>query len=463
MYWRNAGFPSSTKTRKGDSSPSRTFLPPIPTARQGGSSLISSSREKPLFSLSPSRVELFPGGSVDMVLTGSSDSPVVVRERLVCQGIIGAQGSNEHIMSVDIICRFVAPVLSISSKELNFYIKKDKGKRLLPVYEKLVLKNVSSLSRSVELSLVEPFSLCEDPGDHISATTKVHSARSQAELWICFNPAFYPDRVSRTVDEFLEVHYPGHQQEDMVSLHAEVHHPNLSFSSTTVDFGCVFNCTGTRKVITITNCSPLPVSYHWGFLDDQKHSNIRYVYTEHIYILSKQNIYHFSDGSIGIRIDHLCCPVYYGQLQPGDQQQVTLFFYGHKNASREVVAQCHVEEGPSYEVKLRGEASLSDCYRGIVIAGLESAYTQSAASTLKVVLKALNNRKHIYAVNLSDSYAALKARERAQREAERKLQEFYSAVRNQQRKRSAESVMVLEDLKQSLIYARRGSLNHLHE
>ncbi|XP_008288806.1 hydrocephalus-inducing protein homolog [Stegastes partitus] len=388
MYWRNAGFPSSTKTRKGDSSPSRTFLPPIPTARQGGSSLISSSREKPLFSLSPSRVELFPGGSVDMVLTGSSDSPVVVRERLVCQGIIGAQGSNEHIMSVDIICRFVAPVLSISSKELNFYIKKDKGKRLLPVYEKLVLKNVSSLSRSVELSLVEPFSLCEDPGDHISATTKsmVVGARSQAELWICFNPAFYPDRVSRTVDEFLEVHYPGHQQEDMVSLHAEVHHPNLSFSSTTVDFGCVFNCTGTRKVITITNCSPLPVSYHWGFLDDQKHSNIRE--TEMLVEERKQRNpesqteeLQSSSGMLSPAFSvsvsrrpstdeqsSTQCPVRveevfdilpkYGQLQPGDQQQVTLFFYGHKNASREVVAQCHVEEGPSYEVKLRGEASV---------------------------------------------------------------------------------------------------------
>lgn len=27
-------------------------------------------------------------------------------------------------MSVDITCRFVAPLLSISSKQLNFYIKK---------------------------------------------------------------------------------------------------------------------------------------------------------------------------------------------------------------------------------------------------------------------------------------------------------------------------------------------------
>lgn len=52
--------------------------------------------------------------------------------------------------------------------------------------------------------------------------------------------------------------------------------------------------------------------------------------------------------------------------------------------------------------------------------GLESVYTQSAANTLQAVLKALNNRKHIYAVNLADSYTALQARVRAQRETEGK-------------------------------------------
>jgi len=61
---------------------------------------------------------------------------------------------------------------------------------------------------------------------------------------------------------------------------------------------------------------------------------------------------------------------------------------------------------------------LSDCHRGIVIDGLQSVFAPSAASTLTTVLKALNNRKHIFVVNLSDSYAAWKAREKAQREAE---------------------------------------------
>lgn len=53
-----------------------------------------------------------------------------------------------------------------------------------------------------------------------------------------------------------------------------------------------------------------------------------------------------------------------------------------------------------------------------MIDGLQSAFTHSASSALLVVLKALSNRKHIYVVNLSDSYDALKERERQQREAE---------------------------------------------
>lgn len=55
-----------------------------------------------------------------------------------------------------------------------------------------------------------------------------------------------------------------------------------------------------------------------------------------------------------------------------------------------------------------------------MIDGLESVYTQSVTNTLQVVLKALNNRKHIYVVHLSISSAALKAQERAERETEGK-------------------------------------------
>lgn len=163
LYWLTDDSLPSTKTRKVNFS-GRTVLPPISAPRKKD---ISGRRS--LFSVSPPRVELFPGCSVDMVLTGSSDSPrvrqfardpkseqnksrnlyvhgqifsirleacgstctlqmllssQVVQERLICRAIVGDQSSLEQIMSIDVTCLFMATMLSISPKQLNFFIKK---------------------------------------------------------------------------------------------------------------------------------------------------------------------------------------------------------------------------------------------------------------------------------------------------------------------------------------------------
>lgn len=110
------------------------------------------------------------------------------------------------------------------------------GQVLQPIYEKLVLSNVSTQSLSLELSLTEPFSLCEAPGSFSSATIKVHppaalastrGCRSrrlsedaglsstrlsvfqaaslgvgeQAVAWVCFSPPTCVDLVSKVLDE----------------------------------------------------------------------------------------------------------------------------------------------------------------------------------------------------------------------------------------------------------------------
>lgn len=56
------------------------------------------------------------------------------------------------------------------------YVSQVPGQSLSPLFEKLILENVSSLPVCMELSLVEPFSLCEASGAHIRATTKVHTS-----------------------------------------------------------------------------------------------------------------------------------------------------------------------------------------------------------------------------------------------------------------------------------------------
>lgn len=75
MYWRTDGFQSSTKLNNRDSP---TILPAISTPKKKGCrSFLSSGTEKPVFSITPSRVELFPGCSADMVLTGTSNTSKV--------------------------------------------------------------------------------------------------------------------------------------------------------------------------------------------------------------------------------------------------------------------------------------------------------------------------------------------------------------------------------------------------
>lgn len=66
-------------------------------------------------------------------------SSQVVQERLVCHGIVGRQGCCELIMSVDVTCRFVAPMLSFSSKQLKFYMEKVGQKIISPGYFDLKL------------------------------------------------------------------------------------------------------------------------------------------------------------------------------------------------------------------------------------------------------------------------------------------------------------------------------------
>ena len=48
----------------------------------------------------------------------------------------------------------------------------------------------------------------------------------------------------------------------------------------------------------------------------------------------------------------------FGSLDPGESQQVQLTFYGHAWVSASVLALCHVEGGPSYQLPLSGEASV---------------------------------------------------------------------------------------------------------
>ena len=47
----------------------------------------------------------------------------------------------------------------------------------------------------------------------------------------------------------------------------------------------------------------------------------------------------------------------HGTLLPGESQQVQFTFYGYRDIATECLAACVVDGGPTYHVRLSGEAS----------------------------------------------------------------------------------------------------------
>ncbi|XP_067402985.1 hydrocephalus-inducing protein homolog isoform X1 [Emydura macquarii macquarii] len=268
LYWMTEGFPPFRQ---------RNHLPDIGNAK-GKNFTQRPETPSPVFKLHPLRMELNPGKTMDMMLEGFSNTPKVVKERLICHAIIGKQSGKERIMKVDITCEFIAPILHLSSKKITFRVEKHPSDVLTPQYEPLILKNISSLPLNVILSLQEPFFLCDRDQQILPAEAQQPMTLETGEeqhLSIRFDPAYRKDLNNRIAEEVLTIRYLEHPHEDHVILRGEVHFPNLHFQTMNLDFGCILNDTEVVRYIKMTNCSPLLVRYHWSFLMDSYGNQIR--------------------------------------------------------------------------------------------------------------------------------------------------------------------------------------------
>ncbi|XP_062817752.1 hydrocephalus-inducing protein homolog isoform X1 [Anolis carolinensis] len=232
----------------------------------------------PVFKLRPLRMELTPGQSLDMQLEASSDTPKVIQEKLICHAIIGKQSGKEFIMTVDVSCQFIAPVLQISSKEITFRVEKNPRDILEAQYEPLALKNVSPLPLSLLLSLQEPFRLCDTDHEKLTAPHQplLMEVEETRHLCIRFDPLYKDDLYNRAAEEVLTIRYLEHPHIDHINLRGEVYFPNLQFQTMNLDFGCILNDTEMIRDVTMTNCSPLHVKYRWSFLTNEPGCIIRF-------------------------------------------------------------------------------------------------------------------------------------------------------------------------------------------
>ncbi|XP_054856814.1 hydrocephalus-inducing protein homolog [Eublepharis macularius] len=394
LYWMTEGFPPFCQ---------RKALPAVSGNTKNKGSCSQVKPHLPVFKLQPLRMELAPGKTMDMMLEGSSDTPKVVKERLICHAIIGKQSGKERIMAVDVTCEFIAPVLQMSSSEITFQVEKSPGGALTAQYEPLTLKNVSSLPLNVLLSLQDPFFLCDSELKPLPAPCQPIPIDIDGEhhLYAGFDPTYRDDLYNRVAEEVLIVHYLEHPHADRVKLRGEVRFPNLHFQTMHLDFGCVLNDTEVVHFIDMTNCSPLVVKYRWSFPPDDHGTQIREEAVEEatscedeeepsvkelsdvvadvseakallpsageVEGLLKENQAENKEAlwcsepeelqTIGAEEVFDILPLY-GILQPDESQQMSFTFYGHANIVARVRALCEVEGGPTYEIMLSGEASL---------------------------------------------------------------------------------------------------------
>lgn len=70
----------------------------------------------------------------------------------------------------------------------------------------------------------------------------------------------------------------GHPYEERITLLGEVLFPNLQIQPSSLEFGCILAGTKDVRSLWMTNCSPLPVQYHWSFHADSRVNRLRYVH-----------------------------------------------------------------------------------------------------------------------------------------------------------------------------------------
>ncbi|CAN8186584.1 unnamed protein product [Coccothraustes coccothraustes] len=269
LYWSTEGF--------------RTFRRSTRPPALGGPKSKDASQiprpGSPVFKLRPLQVDLRPGQSVDMVLEGCSSTAQEVKERLLCHAVVGRETAKKQIMQVDVTCNFICPVVQMSSRAIIFRVEKKPSDVLTLQHQPLSLKNTSSLPFSIVLDVEQPFLICNEHQRPLPADSKPVrlGVGKELHLWIRFNPAYKNNLKSWVAKKVLRVRFMEHPHVEKIPVQGEVYFPNLHLQAKAVDFGCIINDTEQVLYMEMTNCSPLPVNYHWSFLTDRWVNTIRFI------------------------------------------------------------------------------------------------------------------------------------------------------------------------------------------
>ena len=176
---------------------------------------------------------------------------------------------------------------------------------------------------------------------HVEPSSLSLEAGEAATVHIRFDPGYKGDRQSQLLEPKLVIAYTNHPQKDSVQLIGEINYPNLHFESKTVNFGCILNDTQMTSTMRITNCSKVPVDFHWAFLEDAEREAKRA--TEKKPYVPVNQVFDI----LPIR----------SHLEPDEYEDVDFVYYAHAGRKFKGVCLADVIGGPEYQVTLVGEGS----------------------------------------------------------------------------------------------------------
>ena len=275
-----------------------------------------------VFSIYPESVVLLP--KTGLMFQFKAFSPVVgkLAEVYSLSSAVGTDRKTTALFSTKIEAEFVEPTLVFSKKSLSFTYNWQKDVQPEKMSQNLSISCPGPLPINFSLYTESPFT--------VSPSSFSLLPKKSCIVKVEFDPSTRQSRVSNKISERLHVKHLKHPKNETYELAAEYCFPNLSLSTSVVDFGAVMNDTSKKCYIVMTNTSSIVCEYEWHFVDEGHDVALNEVF-----------------DILPLR----------GVLDPGVEEKIEFSYYAVPYKSFHLTAVCKVVGGPDYFVKINAEAS----------------------------------------------------------------------------------------------------------
>eukprot|EP00775_Hariotina_reticulata_P008964 gene8964-9139_t len=311
--------------------------------------------KQPVFSITPDKALLGPKESTNFMICGLSSSPGFIAEQLQCQsGGSGGKNDNNNkpklVYDIEATAEVAAPLLELSKRAVEFVYNHVIGATPATLTDIIEARNVSKLPVKFTMKvlcpgLISPFT--------IEPTAASLQPGEVVLLTVSFDPNYKHDLMSQVVQHRCLMSHPDNPQKDWLELNGIIQFPNLTFSTTSVDFGCVLMDSMRRVSVDMTNPGSVPVEYCWSWVKTPALEEAQAAGDE-VQGAPRPVSSKAVQPALSQLFDIL--PIR-GVLPPGHTEQVEFSFYAYPGVKANAVAACQVVDGPMYQVTLTGESN----------------------------------------------------------------------------------------------------------